>query len=204
MGHKPRVVMKNINAKSSITIPDGVTVEVKSRFVKVTGPRGVLSKSFKHMSSDIFKTDDKTIKVEKWFGQAKELSAIKTTCSHIQNMIIGVTKGFKYRMKMVYAHFPTNVQITDGGSSVTLSTSLARRSSSTSTLSRVSRSSVTPRTTLSSPSRVTALTTCPAPVLLSTRSVLSVTRISVSSLTVSTFPTRVTSLRIKCCQASRS
>merc|ERR1711939_916462 len=170
MGHKPRVVMKNINAKSSITIPDGVTVEVKSRFVKVTGPRGVLSKSFKHMSIDIFKTDDKTIKVEKWFGQAKELSAIKTTCSHIQNMIIGVTKGFKYHV----------------------------------TLSRVSRSSVTPRTTLSSPSRVTALTTCPAPVLLSTRSVLSVTRISVSSLTVSTFPTRVTSLRIKCCQASRS
>merc|ERR1712167_417931 len=100
MGHKPRVVMKNINAKSSITIPDGVTVEVKSRFVKVTGPRGVLSKSFKHMSIDIFKTDDKTIKV---------------ACSHIQNMIIGVTKGFKYRMKMVYAHFPTNVQITDGG-----------------------------------------------------------------------------------------
>ena len=49
--------------------------------------------------------------VEKWFGQAKELSAIKTTCSHIQNMIIGVTKGFKYRMKMVYAHFPTNVQV---------------------------------------------------------------------------------------------
>merc|ERR1711924_406904 len=118
MGHKPRVVMKNINAKSSITIPDGVTVEVKSRFVKVTGPRGVLSKSFKHMSIDIFKTDDKTIKVEKWFGQAKELSAIKTTCSHIQNMIIGVTKGFKYRMKMVYAHFPTNAQISGDGKSV--------------------------------------------------------------------------------------
>merc|ERR1711967_42111 len=118
MGHKPRVVMKNINAKSSITIPDGVTVEVKSRFVKVTGPRGVLSKSFKHMSIDIFKTDDKTIKVEKWFGQAKELSAIKTTSSHIQNMIDGVTKGFKYRMKMAYAHFPTNVQIQSGGKSL--------------------------------------------------------------------------------------
>merc|ERR1711924_277081 len=204
MGHKPRVVMKNINAKSSITIPDGVTVEVKSRFVKVTGPRGVLSKSFKHMSIDIFKTDDKTIKVEKWFGQAKELSAIKTTCSHIQNMIIGVTKGFKYRMKMVYARFPTNVQITDGGKQCDIVNFIGQKVSSTSTLSRVSRSSVTPRTTLSSPSRVTALTTCPAPVLLSTRSVLSVTRISVSSLTVSTFPTRVTSLRIKCCQASRS
>merc|ERR1719163_1158138 len=30
-------------------------------------------------------------------------------------MFIGVTKGFKYRMKLVYAHFPTNVQINGKG-----------------------------------------------------------------------------------------
>merc|ERR1712086_1156388 len=103
--------MKNINAKSTVTIPDGVTVEIKARAVKVTGPRGTLSKSFKHMAVDLYKADEKTVKVEKWFGQPKELSSIKTCCSHIQNMITGVTKGFEYRMKMVYAHFPTNVQI---------------------------------------------------------------------------------------------
>jgi hypothetical protein len=40
-----------------------VTVEIKARKVKVTGPRGVLNKSFTHMSIDIFKADDKTIKV---------------------------------------------------------------------------------------------------------------------------------------------
>merc|ERR1712086_628224 len=110
--------MKNINAKSTVTIPDGVTVEIKARAVKVTGPRGTLSKSFKHMAVDLYKADEKTVKVEKWFGQPKELSSIKTCCSHIQNMITGVTKGFEDRMKMVYAHFPTNVQITDGGKQV--------------------------------------------------------------------------------------
>merc|ERR1712196_22068 len=110
--------MKTINAKSTITIPDGVTVDIKSRKIKVTGPRGTLNKSFQHMSVDIFKVDDKTIKVEKWFGKAKELAAIKTTCSHIQNMITGVTKGFEYKMKMVYAHFPTNVQIEKGGTAL--------------------------------------------------------------------------------------
>ena len=30
-------------------------------------------------------------------------------CSHIENMITGVTKGFKYKMRFCYAHFPINV-----------------------------------------------------------------------------------------------
>ena len=29
-------------------------------------------------------------------------------------MITGVTKGFEYKMKVVYAHFPTNIQIEKG------------------------------------------------------------------------------------------
>merc|ERR1712100_716955 len=95
--------MKTINSKAS---------------VKITGPRGVLTKSFRHMSVDMYMPSPKEIKVEKWFASSKELSVIKTTCSHIQNMIDGVTKGFKYRMKMVYAHFPTNAQISNKGDSV--------------------------------------------------------------------------------------
>ena len=55
---------------------------------------------------------------DRWFGKSKELAAIKTTCSHIQNMITGVTKGFEYKMKVVYAHFPTNVQLEKGGTSI--------------------------------------------------------------------------------------
>jgi len=29
----------------------------------------------------------------------------------INNLIIGVTKGFKYKMRYVYAHFPINVNV---------------------------------------------------------------------------------------------
>merc|ERR1711924_309736 len=110
---RPPVAMKQVYSKSTVTIPDGVTVDIKSRVVKVVGPRGTLTKNFKHMSVDLFKPDAKTVRVEKWFCKSKEL--IKTVCSHIQNMITGVTKGFQYRMKMVYAHFPTNVQIEKSG-----------------------------------------------------------------------------------------
>merc|ERR1712216_795818 len=103
--------MKTVYSSGKVTIPDNCECTIKSRLVQVKGPRGTLTKSFKHMSVDLCKLDDKTIQVEKWFGASKELAIIKTVCSHIQNLFIGVTKGFEYRMKMVYAHFPPNVQI---------------------------------------------------------------------------------------------
>merc|ERR1711975_166336 len=115
MGPSRRPTMKTVHQKSKIVVPDDCEVKIKSRTVQVKGPRGTLTKSFKHMSVDLYMADAKTIMVEKWFGTSKELAIIKTVSSHITNLFIGVTKGFKYRMKMVYAHFPTNVQINGKG-----------------------------------------------------------------------------------------
>merc|ERR1711975_131536 len=110
-----RPTMKTVYSKNTIDIPKECKVSIKSRTVQVTGPRGTLTKSFKHVSVDLYKVGENKIRVEKWFGKAKELAIIKTVSSHITNMFIGVTKGFKYRMKLVYAHFPTNVQINGKG-----------------------------------------------------------------------------------------
>merc|ERR1712205_211013 len=161
--------MKNLHAATTVKIPEGVTVDIKSRAVVVKGPRGTLSKSFKHMQIDLFKPAENIIKIEKWFSLSKEQSAIKTCSSHIQNMIIGVTKGFKYRMKMVYAHFPTNAQISGDGKSVPWLTSLARRSSSTLMPTKGSRSSAILRLTQSFSSVATTLSLSPRPVHSSTR-----------------------------------
>merc|ERR1712146_300380 len=121
MGHQAAQypsAMRTINSKGTVKIPDNVTCELESRVVKITGPRGVLTKSFRHMSVDMYMSDAKKVAVEKWWALSKELSVIKTVTSHIQNMIDGVTKGFQYRMKMVYAHFPTNAQIAGNGKEV--------------------------------------------------------------------------------------
>merc|ERR1711997_867869 len=72
----------------------------------------------KHLAVDIYKVDADTIKVEKWFGIKRELAAVRTVCSHIQNMFKGVIKGYKYKMRSVYAHFPINVAISDGNTTV--------------------------------------------------------------------------------------
>jgi large subunit ribosomal protein L9e len=51
----------------------------------------------------------KKLRVDLWFGTRETIAAIRTICSHIENMITGVTKGFKYKMRFCYAHFPINV-----------------------------------------------------------------------------------------------
>merc|ERR1711868_172200 len=110
--------MKIINTNQSIKVPDEIDVTVKSRVVTVKGPRGTLTKSFKHLALDISMPDKKTVRVEKWFGKKKELAAVRTVCSIITNAITGVMRGYKYKMRAVYAHFPINCAISEGGSLV--------------------------------------------------------------------------------------
>jgi len=110
--------MKTINLTQTVKIPDGVTVTVKSRKVTVKGPRGILRRDFRHMAIDIKMVNGNQLVVEKWFGIRKELAAVKTVCSHVQNMIRGVTEGFRYKMRSVYAHFPINVAISENNTLV--------------------------------------------------------------------------------------
>merc|ERR1712045_254510 len=106
------------NTSQTVNIPDGIKCSVKARVVTVKGPRGTLTKSFKHLNVDISKVDKKTVKVEKWFGLRKELAAVRTICSHITNIVTGVTKGYQYKMRAVYAHFPINCAISENNTLV--------------------------------------------------------------------------------------
>jgi len=107
--------MRTIYSTKSIAIPAGVTVAIKSRVVTVTGPKGKLERAFKHIALDMQlvtnESGEKELKVDMWFGNRENVAAIRTICSHIENMIIGVTKGFKYKMRFCYAHFPINVSM---------------------------------------------------------------------------------------------
>merc|ERR1712150_294219 len=110
--------MKILNVKQSVDIPEGVEARVKSRIVTIKGARGTLKRNFRHLAVDIFMSSPTSITVEKHFGKRKELAAVRTVCSIIQHGINGVTKGYKYKMRAVYAHFPVNCAISEGGSLV--------------------------------------------------------------------------------------
>ena len=118
--------MKLIKLSRSEAIPDGVTVHIKSRNVTVTGPRGTLKRSFKHQSFDMF-VKDKRVYVEVYFGDRETRSVVRTIVSHIRNMMTGVSKGFEYKMRFVYAHFPHNVTVTENGSAIEIRNFLGQK-----------------------------------------------------------------------------
>ncbi|XP_072986110.1 large ribosomal subunit protein uL6-like [Typha latifolia] len=111
--------MKTIRSSETMEIPEGVTVSVRAKEVEVEGPRGKLTRSFKHLNLDFELTDGgRKLKVDAWFGSRRTMAAIRTAISHVQNLITGVTKGYRYKMRFVYAHFPINASITNGNTAI--------------------------------------------------------------------------------------
>merc|ERR1712002_1353246 len=88
------------------------TIITSQTVITIRGPRGKLTRSFRAMQLEMTATKNKKneteIKITKWFGTRKQVAAVRTVCSHIQNMVKGVTKGYQYKMRAVYAHFPIN------------------------------------------------------------------------------------------------
>ncbi|KAG0274866.1 hypothetical protein BGZ95_009400 [Linnemannia exigua] len=119
--------MKDIYKEEILAIPEGVKVEVKARQVTVTGPRGTLSKNFRHVEMDIVKLDTARLRLVVWHGKRKHVACLRTIRSLINNMIIGVTKGYEYKMRFVYAHFPINVIIADDEKSVEIRNFLGQK-----------------------------------------------------------------------------
>ncbi len=96
--------------KLEVKIPSNINVHVKDMVVEMSGPLGSISKDFSHARKiDITKTDNKII-LETFFPDKKKLALLGTIKSHLQNMIEGVTRKFRYEMKIVYAHFPVSVE----------------------------------------------------------------------------------------------
>jgi len=113
--------MRDVVSTEELDIPAGVTVEIKSRLITVTGPRGTLKKNVRHINMDIQLVEEKEkgkVTLAVWQGGRKHNACLRTIRSLINNLIIGVTKGFQYKMRAVYAHFPINVIIQEDGRAV--------------------------------------------------------------------------------------
>ena len=113
-------MVKVIMKEDSVKVPAEVTVSVKSKVVTVTGPKGKLTRSFSHVPIQIKEVVDQSKKVVAvslriWFAKSKSKSCVTSICHHINNMILGVTKGFKYTMKYGYNIKPMQPIAVEGG-----------------------------------------------------------------------------------------
>ena len=98
---------------STLEIPEGISVTLEERTISVKGKLGTVKKDFTKLPA-FLKVENNIIKIEPYGTRRKDFAISKTAQSIINNMIKGVQNGYKYKMKIVFAHFPITVKIKDG------------------------------------------------------------------------------------------
>jgi len=104
-----------------VEVPEKVSVsfDPNSNILTVKGPRGEVKKKFLYEFVKLELIDGgKSIRIYTLRDKRNDKAVVGTWESIIKSLFIGVTKGFVYTMKIVYAHFP--VKVTVKGDEVTL------------------------------------------------------------------------------------
>jgi large subunit ribosomal protein L6 len=94
----------------TIQVPEDVTLNLQGKKVSVKGVKGSLTRDFSFASISLV-SDGKNVRVSAEWPRKKESALVGTIYSHIQNMITGVTKGYTYKLKIVFSHFPISVKL---------------------------------------------------------------------------------------------
>ena len=93
-----------------VDIPDGIEVGVEGDSVIVAGRGHTLRRKLSHPRVEItVKGKQATVRSE--FPHRREAALVGTFAAHLRNMIVGVTDGFTYEMKIVYSHFPLKATV---------------------------------------------------------------------------------------------
>lgn len=95
--------------QNAIEIPGGVSVTLRDRTLSLRGKLGEAKKHFDKINVNIAVNGNKVV-ISPFSAKKKDNVIINTVSSIINNMVTGVTKGYTYKVKVVYAHFPITVK----------------------------------------------------------------------------------------------
>jgi large subunit ribosomal protein L6 len=101
--------MSTESVQTPVELPEGVTAALEGRTLSVKGKLGEARKNFEKINVNLAVEGNKVV-LTPFSKKKKDNVIINTARSIINNMAIGVTKGFTYRLKVVYAHFPITVK----------------------------------------------------------------------------------------------
>ena len=110
----------------TVIIPEGVNITIENIKVMIKGPLGQIQRDIWYPGITI-KKEDSNLVIGTDIPRREQLAMIGTFESHLKNMIVGVTKGYEYTMKVVYSHFP--IQLKAEGNKVTINNFLGEKKS---------------------------------------------------------------------------
>ena len=95
--------------QAEVHIPEGVTVNLKSKMLQVQGPLGKTYKNFKKIPVDL-EVKENVVSLKAQGTRKKYYAILNTSRSIIRNLIEGVVDGYTIKMKIVFSHFPITVK----------------------------------------------------------------------------------------------
>jgi large subunit ribosomal protein L6 len=95
--------------ETAIEFPEGVTATLQGRTLTIKGKLGESRKHFDKINVNISLQGNRIV-ISPFSAKKKDNVIINTVSSLLGNMITGVTKGYTYKLKVVYAHFPITVK----------------------------------------------------------------------------------------------
>jgi large subunit ribosomal protein L6 len=105
--------------REEIDIPSEVTVDANNYVITIKGPLGQIIKDYSpnklFLSKNAYRifVENSKVIVETYIKGKRGLSLCRTLASKIRNSIKGVMKGYTYKLKIIYSHFPVNIKVKD-------------------------------------------------------------------------------------------
>lgn len=94
---------------TKVEVPEGVSVDLRRRVLKVEGPMGHTFKSFRKIPVDL-KIEQGAVLLNAQNNRKEDYAILNTSRSLIRNLIEGIIEGYTIKMKIVFAHFPVSVK----------------------------------------------------------------------------------------------
>ena len=95
--------------QAAVQMPEGVSVTLAGRMLTVKGKLGEAKKNFDKINVNVAVEGNRVV-FAPFSAKKKDNVIINTVSSIVNNMVTGVTKGYTYKVKVVYAHFPITVK----------------------------------------------------------------------------------------------
>jgi len=93
-----------------VKIPDSVQVKLQGEQVVVSGKGVTLQRTLAHPRVSLV-VEGGEVRIRCEYPKRRDGALVGTFAAHLRNMIVGVTQGFTYEMKIVYSHFPVKATV---------------------------------------------------------------------------------------------
>jgi large subunit ribosomal protein L6 len=104
------VSKKSLNLDISVDLPKGVSAKFADGQITIVGPLGKVSQDFSKIPVDL-EVKGNAVNILTHGARRKNRSILNTAKSLVHNAVEGVTKGYEYKLKVIYAHFPVTVKV---------------------------------------------------------------------------------------------